>query len=81
MTDAETILIAAFGLLSFAFAQRHLALRDWKTQVRLLQIQRRMERECREKGIAFCPDVEGLWPDLDEKQRLRDRIRELEKTE
>ena len=48
-----------------------------RTQVRRLQAQRREDAEAREKG-RMALAVEGLWPDLDEKQRLRDRIRELE---
>ncbi len=48
-----------------------------RTQVKRLQKQRRLDREARGRG-GHAARVLGLWPDLDEKQRLRDRVEELE---
>lgn len=50
----------------------------YRTQVKRLQTQRRYDREAMERGGVFTMHVEGLWPDLDEKQRLRDRVAQLE---
>jgi hypothetical protein len=66
--------IVQFALLAHVSTQ----LSIHRTQVRRLQIQRRTEQEAHGEGRIMFSVVEGLWPDLDEKERLRDRIRELE---
>ena len=48
-----------------------------KSQVKLLQAQVREYRSAmRDRRMALT--IEGLWPELDEKERLRARVRELE---
>lgn len=48
-----------------------------REQVLRLQAQVRECRESEREGrMTLC--IEGLWPDLDEKERLRERVRELE---
>ncbi len=47
-------------------------------QVIRLQAQVRAYRDAGREGRIMVPTIEGLWPDLDEKERLRERVRELE---
>lgn len=78
MTELEVILIVVSGCLSAVamfYAIESTVNRD---QVKLLQAQRRMDKKARDEGLLFSPDIVGLWPDLDEKERLRERVRELE---
>lgn len=44
-----------------------------RTQVGRLQAQRRLDK----KGGIFTPQVEGLWPDIDEVERLKAEVEEL----
>jgi len=48
-----------------------------RNQVKLLQAQCREYRKSIDDG-RMALTVEGLWPDLDEKEQLRERVRELE---
>lgn len=49
-----------------------------REQVVRLQAQVRAYRDAGREGLIMVPTIEGLWADLDEKERLRDRVRELE---
>ena len=69
---AVTVVVALAAMYFQSEASRN------REQVRLLQVQRRTDREFFEKGNAFVPVIEGLWPELDEKERIKDRVRELE---
>lgn len=79
MTQLEMILTIIVGCSLSAAMYFAIEESLHRAQIKLLQAQRRMDKKARDEGMIFSPDIVGLWPDLDEKELLRERVRELER--